>query len=497
MATAIRKPTYVTVGGASSAGGGNGRPYRPAHRPEVTYMVREPPVVYPYDDAVVHHNFKGDQFEGVFIGGVYKGLGYEVDSTNGIFTLKPGYGSIWGREFEIDDDHEIDMSALTGTKYCIVYVEINLEDFTTQFASIKLAYAGANYPDIESKNLIEYKSGIARMVLYSFIYTAANHGFSNMVCKFYNFSAGVAEHARMMKASDKWNNRELQNLFYYNADRFKKGSKTVYADLAKSIGTSGAWVATSDELEVKHADEDFDRQLVKVTKGSFHVSLDKASKGSGTKKFYYSLDENPIPYGATVIGVIVGGTMRGSEYGSHQYFTPQHEVHETKIFGWVTGKGHVPADEGQYMYRGELYSSYKKFEIKGHMYQADHIIGTEVGWNGVILCDPEDLTKVDCGDGHMTNFSYGIRGTLATLKFQGLNEKRPYIQVTMGNFDGTLSCELYFRLLYIKGEEKLGRESQAYDNWDTQHQFPYTVWGLFPDTNPFLSLDPSLEGGQT
>ena len=505
MATAIRKPTYVTIGGASSAGGGNGRPYRPAHRPEVTYMVREPPVVYPYDDAVVHHSFKGDQFEGTFTGGVYNGLGYET-SNSGIFTVESGYGSIWGRQFEVTEDYEIDLSALTGIKYCVIYVEVDLEDFTNQSASIKLAYAGAGYPDIDSDNLIESKSGKARMVLYSFLYTANNHGFDDVKTKFYRFSPGVAERARMMLGEGIWNGRMISNLLYYNADRFKKGNHAIFADLGKALGPNGEWVAYSDELEIKHSEETEPRQLLKITSGEFHISGDLTENKS--YQFYYSKEAVPVPYGAEVIGVLVSGTMKGRYYETalfsgrgwkdipgNQYFSAQHHIHDTKIFGWTTGSGHVPVKEGQAMYDGNVWNRGDPLLVQTLLWQADHVIGTETGNRGTVLWNPKQV-KVNAGTLKIRSYSYDMRGKIATITFGNrINSKRPYVNVQIHGGFG-LVADLHVRLIYILGSYLYG-ETYAYDNWDTQHQYPYVVTRPIPDENPFSSLDPQLEGGQT
>lgn len=511
MATVISKPVYRTIGGASPAGSG-----RPGHRPETTYMVREPPVVYPYDDAVVHHSFKGDQFEGTFTGGVYMGLEYET-TNSGMFILKPGFGSIWGRQFEITENYEIDMSSLTGTKYCVIYIEIDLEDFTTQSALVKLVYAGANYPDVESDNLIVNKSGVARMVLYSFLYTASGHDFANVTAKFYRFTAGVAERARMMSANGIWNGRIVSNLFYYNADRFKKGTHAVYADLVKAIGKSGNWKAYSDQLEIKSDDESLPRQLLKITRGEFHLS--GTINENSSSNFYYSREENPIPANAQVIGVLISGTMSVNYYEEalfsrrgwkkmpgNQYFSAQHHLHDTKIFGLVTGSGHVPAKEGQAMFDGNVWNKGLPLWVSSLFWQADHLIGVETGERGVVLWNPNQ-PKVNVATLKPRSYSYDMRGRIATLNFSARTHGKPCIEVSVGD-NYQFIPDLHVRLIYIQGAEAYGPPEITYIEvpnilypWFSDSPTIKVPWSYQPKTisdgNPFSSLNPTLEGGQT
>ena len=204
MATPIKKPVYETyippaAGAAAEAGsGGSSSASTPIVR-----LVREPPVVTPYDDAVVHHSIKGDPFEGIWHGGIFSGMGYQIIEENSTvkFIVKAGYGTIFGRQFEIDEDHEILVSALTGKKYCVVYVEVNLASVTANFARIRMAYATAAYPDLETDDLIVKKQGTARMALYRFIYDSSLesdkvHTLSKLA---YDYEAGTVQ-----KVLPKW-----------------------------------------------------------------------------------------------------------------------------------------------------------------------------------------------------------------------------------------------------------------------------------------------------
>ena len=521
MATAIKKPTYQTTPTASPAGTGSsssgrppsrpGRPHRPVTN-GVTYLVREPPIISSYDDAVVHHSFKGDQAENIWFGGALNGLGYATPEVSGsyYFRIKTGYGTIFGRQFEIDENYDINMSALTGKKYCVVYVEINLKSVTNSIISVKLVYAGANYPDVSTDDLIERKQGIARMPLYRFIYTASGSSrFSAITKLFYTYSNGIAEKARMMASDGKWNGRTLSNLFYYNADRFKKGEHAWYADLAKAIGTTGAWKAYSDLLEIKHDDESEQRQILCVTSNVFRVKgLDAESKiGSGnylienrSYKFYYEGGGNPIPANARVVGIIVEGSIKlfywnggWKAAGGNQYMSLQHEIHDA----WPNwgNTPHYPGSECHMMYTPNLWYREQDFYIGQDHYQKDLPIGVQVGAYGQIMSDGTKKCYINSIFDKMYYPLTTRQCKLTRLKFQATDKANPYIDVKVGD-DCCLDIDVTFRLLYVLGTEQY-KERISYDNWDTNHEYPIHSTYVPSPANPFTNLDPQLEGGQT
>lgn len=527
MATSIKKPTYSTTPTASPVGsGGSGSSFRPPSRPGrpqrpttngIAYLVREPPVINSYNDAVVHNSFKGDQFENVWYGGVFSGLGYETPEVSGshYFRIKPGYGTIFGRQFEVTENYDINMSALTGKKYCVVYVEINLKSVTKSIIAIKLIYAGANYPDIPTDDLIERKQGIARMPLYRFIYTAtATNRFSAIASVHYTYNAGEAEKALMMAGDGKWNGRVLNNLFYYNADRFKKGDHAVFADLGKALGTTGAWKAYSDVLEIKHDDESEQRQLLCVTSNVFRVKgVDaKDNVGSGlylvenkSYKFYYEGGGNPIPAGARVVGVIVEGYIKlfywgGNKWkaaGGNQYMQLQHEIHGTSgFFGLGAEAGHVPESECHMMYTPNIWYREQDFFIGQIHKQTDHIIGTSLEGYGQIMSDGTMKCWANDVFKPFGSTNISTRNCSKTrLKFQRTDRCDPYIDVKVGD-DCCLDMNVTFRILYVLGTE-MYTDRIYYDNWDTEHVYPLHGTYVPSPENPFTNLNPQLEGGQT
>ena len=525
MATAIRKPKYVTIPSAAPAGSetpNTGRPRRPASRPEITYLVREPPTVFPYDDAMIHYSIKGDHHEGIYKGGVFYGFGVSYPET-GKIRIAPGYGSVWGRQFELESAHDIDMTALTGIKYCVVYVEISLKSATNQKAEIKMIYAGAGYPDIDTDDLIINKQGIARMYLYSFEYEASGHLFSNVQAKFYQFGNGVAERARIMDGEGLWNGRKVSDLFYYNADRFKKGTHAQYAELGKGLGKTGVWLVNDDQLQLKKKTDETDvRSLLCVTKRAIIIDPPVGDlKNNGpipvirentTQKFYFEGLTNPVPNNAMVVGIIITGRAQLFHYHSWEIFNWDLSWWGVKAATFFSRHGFRQCDsinsKGEY---GGFYSS--RF-----WYLPDHEIHIKpIGWaseprveglQGVNLLDPYELTlDADKWPSLINKFSdlkthdslswepynHGYssgsdhngydtwregwsssQGFAGILKFKDTNTNRPYIEITM-NDNWALSCYLEVRILYIKGEDRKGKEQTTY---------------------PWASLNPSLEGGQ-
>ena len=493
MATPITKPTYETQYRINKAG------QRIAYR----VLVREPPVINSYDDAVAHNLFKGDHAEGIWKGGVFSGLGYELIQSENLykFRLKSGYGTIFGRQYVIEDDYDIDLSSLTGKNYCVVYAEINLNYVTKSYFSIKLAHAGAGYPDIPTDDLVVKKQGIARMPLYRFIYKASGSDrFTAVTCLYYTYSNGVAEKVRTMAGDGKWNGRTLSNLFYYNADRFMKANKAVYADLAKSIGTTGKWVAFDDQMAIKASNESWRRDMLFVCNGVFKVTGRDVKNNIDSNKrflvenkkytFTYSRSEaSPVPPDAQVVGIIVQGYIKlwywknnsagWTSTGGESYMSAQHERYTT----WAN---YVPLKESQRMFRPSLWYSQNGLYITYIGERKNYIAFENTIPHGAVLNDGS--TKCWCGHQQIFNElpDCDEYSKAAKIKFiQEWGGKWPKIEVEV--FDNyCIECELTFRPLFIRGTEKW---IDYYDD----------CWSIIkqPNPNPFSSLNPSLEGGQT
>ena len=78
-------------------------------------------------------------------------------------------GIAYGRQFEVVPGEEIqfDFSALAGTRYIVIYLEIDLRDPTNETASLKATYSDSAYPEItEGDNLISSPNGLYRMLFH-------------------------------------------------------------------------------------------------------------------------------------------------------------------------------------------------------------------------------------------------------------------------------------------------------------------------------------------
>lgn len=534
MATPIKKPVYETyvppaAGAAAEAGSGGGSS---APTP-IVRLVREPPVVTPYDDAVVHHSIKGDPFEGIWHGGIFSGMRYQITEENSTvkFIVKAGYGTIFGRQFEIDEDHEILVSALTGKKYCVVYVEVNLASVTANFARIRMAYATAAYPDLETDDLIVKKQGTARMALYRFIYDSSLesdkvHTLSKLA---YDYEAGTVQKVRFMASDGKWNGRTLSDLFYYSADRFKKTNHASYADLGKALGPSGNWKAYSDLLEIKSDNEGVPRQLLLVAKDCWYISGTdiKSNINSGarffvenrTYTFTYSGKSEQyghlIPPGCQCVGVIIEGYItlfywsddddRWHQAEGNQYFTYQKPRVWSKGYSGIIGLGSSPAiqaftphTELHALLAGDLWAGNKKLWIGQvldlekkdslwtHDYQRHGYAVMLTDGSRMPIRPPMSVYNDDnttrppnhgnryFGDHRDDNHDNNQSESYIEFRYNDWwGATDPEIVVHMGD-DVCLQADLTFRPIFVKG-----------GGW---------VPGNFSD---FAYINPDLEGGQT
>lgn len=421
-------------------------------------------IINPYDDAVVHDSMKGDQFEGVWQGGAYNGLSYVIDEITRTFNVLPGYGSIYGRQFELTESHEVSLIALTGIKYCIVYVEINLKNVTSQSVSIKLAYAGAGYPDLESDDLIRNKNGIARMPLYKFLFNAvAEEGevFTDVEQLFYTYESGTAEHVNIIEGSGEINERQIHELIHFNADRFKKAEHAVHTTLGRKLGESEEdAVRISDTLQLLDSGYS-DLHLAQVSRGVFRITgqehktepteamvLDE----NKTYNFFYTPDAYGgalLPQGAKVIGVIVTGSIMLSQW-------------DIGFFG--IGSGWQPWRSKQAM--GNHDQSGWGFADDRRMNDQLTIFGGDIfRENNPLHLVPFDKMdkdyfgfRIDREPAGFLSDGSPVNGPV-TFTFKNTNAATPYIQVKVAD-NYRLQIDLTFRLIYIGGEISWNKEDK-------------------------------------
>lgn len=122
-----------------------------------------------YQDSVFLHFIKG--VSGVFKD-VYDEFGYTAEGSN--FTLRAGMGIVFGRQFELErgTTQVFNLSTLTGTKYVLVYAEVDTRDMANQKVTFVAINQSLSYPSVVSQNLISTEQGLAYVPLYRFIYTA-------------------------------------------------------------------------------------------------------------------------------------------------------------------------------------------------------------------------------------------------------------------------------------------------------------------------------------
>lgn len=420
-------------------------------------MALKKTIINPYDDAVVHNSMKGDQFEGVWKGGAYSGLDYVIDEPTRTFNIQPGYGSIYGRQFELTETHEVSLVSLTGLKYCVVYVEVNLKNVTRQAVSIKLAYAGAGYPDVQSEDLIKNKNGIARMPLYQFTFNALAGGgeiFTDIEPLFYTYEPGTAEHVRIMEGTAQINERILQNILHFNADRWKNAEHAVRTSLGRKLGQSdeGA-VQINEELKIIGS-EYIDQHLVQVSSGVFRVTGQEHTtepsdatilNQNTTYTFFYQGAGKQLPKNAKVIGIIVTGSIMYSKWdlgflgigsgwvdwrarqamGNHDQVEPHYADYQ--------------ADDKLTIFGGDIYRENCPLYLDYFLKYEDQIIG---GVKTIALG-----TKLG---------REVVAEALAQFTFKNTNGPSPQLEVKVGN-NVKLQIDLTFRLIYTGGEISWGQ----------------------------------------
>lgn len=437
-----------------------------------------------YDDAVVHHSMKGDQFEGVWAGGIYSGCDITTNVTDKTVTVASGYGSIAGRQFQIVNSYGFSLSALTGIKYCIIYAEINLKNVTNPTANLKLIYAGAGFPDLESDDLINNLTGIARMPLYSFVYNAEGPTFGAVNALRYEYEKGTAENVRQLDPGAKLNGREITALIHYNADRWKHAEHAIYSDATIKVGktTDGAHVINANLIMPNFGNSG----VVQISNGVFRIVGQKhvtepedamVLDENQTYRFYYQGNRNSkLPRNLKVVGVIVQGLLQISRW-KWEAILPRNRV-------W---QAYSPAI--QHMGNKQILGEYDRDE---QVDDRNSIWGADV-WNarpyqvtkrqGSILYLGRFSTKRQQGGGYVIDLlgnmlskdRYDIDTEVETFiaaEIQFINTQSaldPYLEVRVrDNF--RIAGDMTFRLIFIDGEISADKE----------------------EINPFAGLNPPL-----
>lgn len=208
-----------------------------------------------YHDAVIFHQAKGKSYTGEYNGSVFQGVynefGYRFDINTLKFNLKSGMGMLYGRQFELPDneEYEIDISSLTGTKYISIYVEIDTRDVTNETIAIKAAYGSSDYPPLSSGNLYQNKQGVSTMELYRFYFNSRVPSSVRIYPRFNYYLPGEAETARSLEKSALIYGRRVDSLFIGGTDYVYHANHANYSDTTyglrnKDIVSNGLKLST-------------------------------------------------------------------------------------------------------------------------------------------------------------------------------------------------------------------------------------------------------------
>ena len=127
-----------------------------------------------YERCCVFDQLLGDDdrafTKGVVLNGV---LGtFALSTGTRSVTIAGGMASIDGRQFLSPSAVTFDLSALTGVKYCVVYVEVSTMSVANEFAKLCLAFDSGSFPTMDGDDIVRQERGVARMPLHRFIYSA-------------------------------------------------------------------------------------------------------------------------------------------------------------------------------------------------------------------------------------------------------------------------------------------------------------------------------------
>jgi len=131
-----------------------------------------------YDDSAVYHTMLGSddraQTRGVVFLSVYGEFEATPNQGADAVAVAGGCGSLYGRQFRMPSAGSFALGALTGTKYCLIYAEVNTKNVTAQTAKLKMAYDAGGYPVPNNSNLSNEELGVAAMPLWRFIHKAGD-----------------------------------------------------------------------------------------------------------------------------------------------------------------------------------------------------------------------------------------------------------------------------------------------------------------------------------
>lgn len=207
----------------------------------LTLITKSAGAVSAYDDSAAYHSFLGSddraQTRGVVFLGAYGGFEATPNQGADSISVASGSGALYGRQFRMPAAGSFALGALTGTKYCLVYAEVNTKNVTAQTAKLKMAYDAGGYPVPANSNLSNEELGVAAMPLWRFIHKAGDPSpISNLTRLFEGRAPGRPFAARSLRPGSTIDGKSVADLKDGTSEFWKKSRAADVASASTGLG---------------------------------------------------------------------------------------------------------------------------------------------------------------------------------------------------------------------------------------------------------------------
>lgn len=196
-----------------------------------TYLVTKKGIeVTAYLDSALYHNGLGGGNEviqsatrlvpyGILPNRYTNPFALVFDSVEKTAEIKPGVMVIYGRQIELTQQtlvYDFHSTSESVQIYCTVFMNLNLEDFTNETASILIVMNGAGYKDFKQDmlqdNVYKKRHGVYQAPIARFIYTPATGEFSDYTATLPVLQEGTRRTANYLSLESKLNGVKLGTL---------------------------------------------------------------------------------------------------------------------------------------------------------------------------------------------------------------------------------------------------------------------------------------------
>ena len=196
-----------------------------------TYLVTKKGIeVTAYLDSALYHNGLGGGNEviqsatrlvpyGILPNRYTNPFALVFDSVEKTAEIKPGVMVIYGRQIELTQQtlvYDFHSTSESVQIYCTVFMNLNLEDFTNETASILIVMNGAGYKDFKQDmlqdNVYKKRHGVYQAPIARFIYTPATGEFSDYTLTLPVLQEGTRRTANYLSLESKLNGVKLGTL---------------------------------------------------------------------------------------------------------------------------------------------------------------------------------------------------------------------------------------------------------------------------------------------